>query len=37
MYSHYVNPETQSRCEIEDAIDYLLKLREEFFTETIDK
>lgn len=37
MYSHYVNPETQQRCEIEDAIDYLLKLREEFFIEKITK
>lgn len=31
MYSHYVNPEKGCRCEIEDAIDYLLKLREEYF------
>lgn len=33
MYSHYVNPETKSRCEIEDAMDYLLKLRDEYFGE----
>lgn len=33
MYSHYVSPETKSSCEIEDAIDYLLKLREEYFIE----
>lgn len=33
MYSYYVNPDKQCRCEIEDAMDYLLKLREEYFTE----
>lgn len=33
MYSYYVNPKTQSRCEIEDAMDYLLILRDEYFTE----
>lgn len=31
MYSYYVNPEKQCRCEIEEAMDYLLKLREEYF------
>jgi len=31
MYSWYVNPEKQCRCEIEEAMDYLLKLREEYF------
>lgn len=31
MYSHYVNPDKQCRCEIEEAMDYLLKLREEYF------
>ena len=31
MYSYYVNPDKQSRCEIEEAIDYLLTLREEYF------
>ena len=30
MYSYYVNPETQRQCEIEDAIDYLIKLRDEY-------
>lgn len=34
MYSHYVNPETKSRCEIEEAMDYLLKLRDEYFRES---
>ena len=32
MYSYYVNPKTQSRCEIEEAMDYLLELRDEYFT-----
>ena len=31
MYSYYVNPETKAPCEIEDAMDYLLKLRGEYF------
>lgn len=31
MYSYYVNPERQCRCEIEEAMDYLLKLRDEYF------
>ncbi len=31
MYSHYINPETKKPCEIEEAIDYLLKLRAEYF------
>ncbi len=31
MYSYYVNPETQCRCEIEEAMDYILKLRDEYF------
>lgn len=31
MYSYYVNPEKECRCEIEEAMDYLLKLREEYF------
>ncbi len=30
-YSRYVNPKTRSRCEIEEAMDYLLELREEYF------
>ena len=30
MYSYYVNPETKAPCEIEDAMDYLLKLRGEY-------
>lgn len=33
MYSRYVNPETNKQCEIEEAMDYLLKLREEYFAE----
>ncbi len=32
MYSYYVNPEKQCRCEIEEAMDYLLKLRDEYFS-----
>lgn len=32
MYSHYVNPIKKCRCEIEEAMDYLLKLREEYFS-----
>ena len=31
LYSYYVNPDTGKRCEIEEAMDYLLKLREEYF------
>lgn len=31
MYSYYVNPDTGKQCEIEEAMDYLLKLREEYF------
>lgn len=30
-YSHYVNPEQKCPCEIETAIDYLLKRRDEYF------
>lgn len=30
LYSIYVNPDTNSVCEIEDAIDYLLKIRDEY-------
>lgn len=33
MYSYYVNPDKKCRCEIEEAMDYLLKLREEYFKE----
>ena len=33
LYSHYVNPEAQRRCEIEEAVDYLIKLRGEYFGE----
>lgn len=32
-YSYYVNPEKEERCEIEDAIDYLIKLRRKYFLE----
>ena len=31
MYSHYVNPRTKKRCEIEEAMEHLLDLRKEFF------
>ncbi len=31
LYSYYINPETQKECEIEEAMDYLLKLREDYF------
>ena len=31
MYSFYVNPEKNCRCEIEEAMDYLLKIRDEYF------
>lgn len=34
MYSHYVNPDKKCRCEIEEAMDYLLKLRDEYFKES---
>ena len=30
LYSHYVNPDTGKRCEIEEAMDYLLSLRDEY-------
>jgi capsular polysaccharide export protein len=30
MYSYYVNPKTQTRCEIEDAIKYLIDIRDEY-------
>lgn len=33
MYTYYVNPDKQCRCEIEEAMDYLLKLREEYLNE----
>lgn len=32
MYSHYVNPDKKSGCEIEEAMDYLLRLRDEYFS-----
>ncbi|MDR0327048.1 MAG: hypothetical protein LBI05_01995 [Planctomycetaceae bacterium] len=31
MYSRYANPVTKSRCEIEEAMNYLLTLRAEYF------
>jgi capsular polysaccharide export protein len=31
IYSHYVNPETKQPCEIEEAMEYLLSLRKEYF------
>ena len=33
LYARYVNPATQSRCEIEEAMNYLLALRKEYFQE----
>lgn len=33
MYTYYVNPDKQCRCEIEEAMEYLLKLRERYFKE----
>ena len=33
MYSYYVNPLKEEQCEIEDAIDYLIKLRKQYFLE----
>ena len=33
MYSYYVNPDKGCRCEIEEAMDYLLQLREKYFKE----
>ncbi len=35
MYSYYVNPDKKCRCEIEEAMDYLLKLRDEYFKRKI--
>lgn len=32
MFSHYANPDKQSRCEIEDVIDYIIKKRVEYFS-----
>ena len=37
MYSYYVNPDKKCRCEIEEAMDYLLNLREEYFSVKKDK
>ena len=31
LYSYYVNPETGKQCEIEEAMDYLIRLRAEYF------
>ncbi len=31
LYTHYINPETKQSCELEEAMEYLLKLREEYF------
>lgn len=30
MYSHYVNPDKKCKCEIEEAMEYLIKLRDEY-------
>ena len=35
MYSFYVNPEKQCRCEIENAMEYLINLRNEYFKEYV--
>ena len=35
MYTYYVNPDKKCRCEIEDAIEYLLKLRDEYFSKKL--
>lgn len=37
LYSHYVNPETKQICELEEAMEYLLNLREEFFNKYLVK
>ena len=31
MYSYYINPDKQCRCEIEEAMDFLINLRNEYF------
>lgn len=31
MYSYYINPQTKQQCEIEEAMDFLLNLRNEYF------
>lgn len=33
MYTHYINPDKHCKCEIEEAMDYLLDLREIYFKE----
>lgn len=33
IYTHYVSPITQKKCEIETAIEYLITMREKFFKE----
>ena len=33
MYSYYINPEKMCRCEIEEAMDYLINMRNEYFKE----
>lgn len=33
LYSHYVSPKTGKVCEIEEAMDYLLELREEYWSD----
>ncbi len=37
MYTYYVNPDRKCRCEIEEAMDYLLNLREEYQNEQNEK
>ena len=33
MYTYYVDPRTQARCEVEDALDYLIELRTQYYIE----
>lgn len=37
MFSMYVNPQTNKPCEIEDAIDFLISAREQYFKELNEK
>ncbi len=37
LYSHYINPETKQKCELEEAMEYLLGLREEYFNKYLTK
>ena len=33
MYSYYINPDKNCRCEIEEAMEYLVNLRQEYFSQ----